>query len=329
MKKLIIFFFSTLLLITSCNNSSKNNSKTADNGVQVSIPFPNFDSDSAFHFVKTQTDFGPRVPNTDAHRKCAQFLQNRLEKYCDEVMVQSFTTTTFDGVKINCKNIIGSFAPEKERRVLLAAHWDSRPFADHDPDPANKDKPIDGANDGASGVGVLLEIARQLKEKAPETGVDIIFFDAEDWGTKNSREESGDWWCLGSQYWARNPHVARYRADFGILLDMVGAPNATFLQEGLSMQYAAKIVAKVWSKAYQFGYKNYFVNSAGNHITDDHLYVNKIAKIPMINIIHQDQTSGSGFVSTWHTLQDNISNIDKNTLRIVGTTLLAVIYEEK
>jgi len=327
MKPLILIITLAIFLI-SCNNSSKNNNKNTNTEEQVSIAIPNFDPDSAFYFVKAQTDFGPRVPNTEAHRKCAQFLQNQLEKYCDKVMIQNFTAKTFDGTKINGKNIIGSFFPEKEKRVLLAAHWDSRPFADHDPDPAHREKPIDGANDGASGVGVLLEVARQLKEKNPEIGVDIIFFDAEDWGTKNSSNETGDWWCLGSQHWARNPHVSGYKADFGILLDMVGAPNAKFLQEGFSIKYASRIVAKVWSKAYKLGYKDYFLNTAGNPITDDHQYVNQIAKIPMINIIHQDHTTGTGFVSTWHTTQDNISNIDRHTLFVVGTTVLGVIYDE-
>jgi Zn-dependent M28 family amino/carboxypeptidase len=327
MKKLLILLIPIILVIISCNDSKK--AKSTKKVEQITIAPPNFDPDSAFYFVKAQTDFGPRVPNTEAHRNCAQFLQNKLEQYCDKVMVQPFTATTFDGAKINGKNIIGSFFPEKQRRVLLAAHWDSRPIADNDPDPANRDKPIDGANDGASGVGILLEIARQLKEKNPEIGVDIIFFDAEDWGIPSGQRGSDDWWALGSQYWARNPHVPNYRADYGILLDMVGAPNAKFLQEGFSVHYASHIVAKVWAKAYQLGYGNYFLNTAGNPITDDHLYVNRIAKIPMINIIHQDNTTGTGFVHTWHTLQDNISNIDKHTLYVVGTTVLAVINDER
>ena len=166
--------FCLLFFLISCNDSNK--TKTTKQAETPTIIAPNFDADSAYYFVKAQTDFGPRVPNTDAHKNCGLFLQHQLEHYCDKVFVQPFVTTTFDGTKINCKNIIGSFAPENPKRVLLAAHWDSRPFADNDPDPANRDKPIDGANDGASGVGVLLEIARQLKANNPEVGVDIIFF---------------------------------------------------------------------------------------------------------------------------------------------------------
>jgi len=327
MKKCLILIIPLILFTISCNDLKKNKSIKKED--PIAIIAPNFDPDSAFYFVKAQTDFGPRVPNTEAHRRCAQFLQNKLEEYCDRVIVQPFIAHIFDGTKIDGKNIIGSFFPDKPKRILLAAHWDSRPFADNDSDPANRDKPIDGANDGASGVGVLLEVARQLKEKNSETGIDIIFFDAEDWGPRNEQNEVGDWWCLGSQYWARNPHVANYKANFGILLDMVGAPNAKFLQEEISRRYASQIVSKVWAKAYQLGYKNYFLNFAGHPITDDHLYVNRIAKIPMINIIHQDHTTNTGFVSTWHTLQDNISNIDKTTLYVVGTTVLAVIYDEQ
>ncbi|MDR2970449.1 MAG: M28 family peptidase [Bacteroidales bacterium] len=325
MKNTVILFVALLSLIISCNENNKPKPVKQEETISISVPL--FNSDSAYFFVKMQTDFGPRVPNTEAHNKCAQFLQTQLEKYCDKVFVQPFVTHTFDGTKINCKNIIGSFALENPKRILLASHWDSRPFADSDPNPANRDKPIDGANDGASGVGVLLEIARQLKEINPEIGVDIIFFDAEDWGTRSGNNESGDWWCLGSQHWAKNPHIANYKADFGILLDMVGAPNAKFYQEEISMHFASQIVAKVWSKAYQLGYKDYFINTGSNAITDDHLYVNRIAKIPMINIIHQDNTTGTGFVSTWHTLQDNISNIDKHTLFVVGTTVLSVVND--
>jgi hypothetical protein len=317
--------FCLLLFCISCHHPNKN--KPLKQEEQVTIAIPLFDADSAYHFVKMQTDFGPRVPNTEAHKNCEQFLQKQLEKYCDKVFVQSFVTTTYDGTKINCKNLIGAFHPENPKRILLASHWDSRPFADSDPNPANRDKPIGGANDGASGVGVLLEIARQLKEKNPEVGIDIIFFDAEDWGTRNSQNESGDWWCLGSQHWAKNLHIVNYKANFGILLDMVGASNAKFLQEAHSTFFASSIVTKTWGIAYRLGYKNYFINTASNPITDDHLYVNRIAKIPMINIIHQDNSTNTGFPSTWHTLQDNISNIDKHTLYVVGTTVLAVINE--
>ena len=130
------------------------------------------------------------------------------------------------------RNNNGSFNPDKDKRILLFAHWDTRPYSDHDPDPANHKKPLDGADDGASGVGALLEIARQMGMKAPEVGVDIIFFDAEDYGTpefaKDRYNDTSDTWCLGSRFWGKNPHKPGYKAEFGILLDMVGAKDAVF-----------------------------------------------------------------------------------------------------
>ena len=322
MSKYVTLILCSLLMNLACKQAPKTN-----NIVEINVP--TFNADSAYFYTEKQVSFGPRVPNTPAHVACGNYLADELRRFGAAVVEQETTLRLLDNTPIAIKNIIGSFQPENKNRILLFAHWDSRPFADNDPNPANRNIPIDGANDGASGVGVLLEVARQLKEKNPEIGVDIIFFDAEDWGPRMGEPETGDWWCLGAQHWARNPHVANYKADYGILLDMVGAPNAKFLQEGISMHYASKIVAKVWSKAYQLGFRDYFLNFPGNPITDDHLYVNKIARIPMINIIHQDHTTGTGFFPAWHTLQDNISNIDRNTLYVVGTTVLAVIYDEK
>ena len=291
---------------------------------------PDFDADSAFFFVKAQTDYGPRVPNGEAHEQCARYLQTTLERYCDTVVLQKFTATAYNGTKLQGTNIIGSFAPEKKRRVVLSSHWDSRHVADHDPDPANRNRPIDGANDGASGVGVLLEMARQLSMKRPDVGVDIVLFDAEDYGApEGSRAPEGEWWGLGSQYWAENPHVADYRADYGILLDMVGDANAKFRYEHFSSEYAQDILTKVWSAASRLGFGKTFVAERTHPITDDHYYVNTLGNVRMIDIIHQDDYSGTGFPPTWHTQNDNIDHIDKNTLSIVGKTLLYVIYEEK
>ena len=174
--------------------------------------------------------------------------------------------TGYDGKTLKARNIIGAFNPDAKRRVLLCAHWDTRPWADNDPDEANHHKPILGANDGASGVGVLLEVARQLQQQAPAIGVDIIFFDMEDSGTPQFASSMGDdshTWCLGSQYWARAPHVQGYNARFGILLDMVGGKGATFLREGYSMQHAPSVVKKVWKAAAKLGFGNYFIDEDG------------------------------------------------------------------
>ena len=328
MKNKIWILICVTIIISSCN-SEKSKKKNSTVSEKTQIEIPDFNTDSAYLFVKSQTDFGPRVPNSEAHRKCARFLKESMGKYCTRVIVQSFKATTYDGNKLDCQNIVASFAPEKENRILLAAHWDSRHIADHDAIEGNRSKPISGANDGASGVGVLMEVARQLQLKNPSIGVDIIFFDAEDYGTPNSENIPGDWWCLGSQYWAKNPHKQNYKANFGILLDMVGASNATFYHEGISSHYAPEIVSKIWGSAYRLGFGNYFINEGGNPITDDHYYINTIAKIPMVDIIHQDRESETGFYPYWHTTQDNIDNIDGKTLEIVGKTLLSVIYEEK
>jgi len=328
MKKYFLILISAVVIMTSCN-SEKNKTTSISETDKSPIETPDFSADSAFFFVKSQTDFGPRVPNSEAHKKCAQFVKEKMEKYCDQVIMQSFKAKTYDGNNLNCWNIIASFAPEKEKRILLASHWDSRHIADHDPIVENRSKPISGANDGASGVGVLMEVARQLQLKNPAVGVDIIFFDAEDYGTPTSENIPGDWWCLGSQYWSKNPHKQNYKADYGILLDMVGATNATFYHEGLSSHFAPAVVSKIWSAGYRLGFGKYFINEGANTITDDHYYINTIAGIPMIDIIHQDNNSETGFYPYWHTTQDNIQNIDSQTLEVVGKTILSVIYEEK
>ena len=333
MKNSLYLILLALLFLPSCNTSDR--PKTRENkqdGKTETISIPDFNADSAYLYVKQQVDFGPRVPNTPAHEKCADFLVQKLQQYCKDVIVQKGQVKAFNGTILNIKNIIASFTPEVNNRIFLCAHWDSRPWADHDPDIKNHQKPIDGANDGASGVGVLLEIARQISISKPGIGIDIIFFDAEDYGPHQDQkpdEDTGDWWGLGSQYWSRKQHVENYFARYGILLDMVGAPGATFLKEGISMQYAPEIVEKVWRTANRIGYSGYFYFERGNTITDDHYFINKIKNIPTIDIIHLDRMSPTGFYHTWHTINDNMSNIDKNTLKAVGQTVLTVIYEEK
>ena len=240
---------------------------------------------------------------------------------------QEATLTAYNGTQLKAKNIIGSYNPENSKRVLLFAHWDSRPYADHDKDPANQMKPIDGADDGASGVGVLLEMARQFSIKSPAIGIDIIFFDAEDYGTPEFvKEYKENTWCLGAQFWAKNPHVKGYKADFGILLDMVGAKNASFFKEATSMRYAPQIVEEVWSTARDLGYGKFFINAEGGAITDDHQYVILGRNIPCIDIIYTDPESDNGFGPHWHTQNDTMDNIDRETLKAVGQTVLQVVY---
>jgi hypothetical protein len=289
-----------------------------------------FNADTAYYFVGEQVKFGPRVPNTKAHANCANWLEKTLKKYTPQVAVQPFTAKAFDGTTLKCKNIIASFNPKNTTRVLLCAHWDSRPFADNDPDSAYHKTPIDGANDGASGVGVLLEIARQLKIQSADVGVDILLLDGEDYGAPQSAGYTGsDDWALGSQYWSHNPHISGYVARWGILLDMVGAENAVFTMEATSMYYAPDIVQKVWNIGASIGYSDYFSSERTGPITDDHVYINQLQKIPTIDIIQHDPSTNSGFYQHWHTINDNMRGISKNTLKAVGQTVLTAVRNEK
>lgn len=296
---------------------------------QTAVVVPAFNADSAYRYTAQQVAFGPRVPNTEAHVACGDWLAQELERFGAKVTSQHVTLRAYDGTPLKARNIIGSYKPETNKRVLLCAHWDSRPWADADPAPKNHRTPILGANDGASGVGVLLEIARQLQAQPTDIGVDIIFFDAEDYGTHADDTEPADGitWCLGSQYWARVPHVEGYMARFGILLDMVGGKDARFHREGYSDGYAKHIVDKVWAAAHATGFGQWFPYADGGVITDDHLPINQIARIPCIDIIgHYPET---GFAPTWHTMDDTMENIDPAVLRAAGQTVMQVIYNER
>ena len=316
------------LSLSSCNNPSN---KSESNKTETVVEVPGFSADSAFGFIERQLEFGPRVPNTEAHVACAKWMENKLESYGADVIVQNVQLEAFDGTKLNSFNIIAQFQPEKANRILLMAHWDSRPYADHDPDPESYNSPIPGANDGASGTGVLLEIARHLNKNLTSLGIDIILFDSEDYGVPEHLdvEWSADSWCLGSQYWAKNPHKTDYYARYGILLDMVGAKDAIFTQEEISVYYARSVVDMVWKTAKTLGYGAYFSFDKTDQIIDDHRYVNEIIGIPSIDIIQHDYTTESNFGPFWHTHMDDISVIDKNTLMAVGHTVMQVIYSEK
>lgn len=328
MKKILSFLLVTLLFV-SCGTGTASKT-TMKESVETSVVVPKFNADSAYNFVAAQVAFGPRVPNSAEHRACADWLEAKLRSYGAEVVTQNVELTAYTGARLNARNIIAQFQPQKRKRVLLCAHWDSRPWADADPDPSNHRKPILGANDGASGVGVLLEIARQLSLQPTEIGIDIVLFDAEDYGTHASEEATVDnSWALGSQYWARIPHKQSYYARYGILLDIVGAPGSRFYREGISERYASHIIDKVWSRAASLGYADTFINQEGGYVTDDHLYVNHYLNIPCIDIINHDTNSDNGFGPYWHTMKDNMDWISSETLKMVGETVLAVIYNEK
>ena len=321
----LIGFLIFLITIISCNSKQE---KATVKKSKVKIEIPNFNSDSAYFFVERQVNFGPRVISSKSWDQCSKYLTNKLESYGAKVIVQQAPITTYDQKIHTLRNIIGSYSPEKNNRIALFAHWDSRHVADYDT--INTSQPILGANDGGSGVGVLLEIARNINLKNPKIGVDIIFFDAEDYGQpENSKFPTmNDSWCLGSQYWSKNPHKQNYFAKYGILLDMVGGKDAEFWQEGISSYYASNIIKKVWDIAHNIGYSNFFIYKKSPQIMDDHYYVNTITGIPTIDIIEYDPFSKTNFNKHWHTHADNMNNVDRKTLKAVGQTVINVIYSE-
>ncbi len=337
MKK-ILFFAAATLIFFSCDRTNRQEGQTSTTETTpesvITAKSPEFSGDSAYFFVEKQVGFGPRVPNSPAHRQCGDYLIATLKKYGAEVTVQEFSATAYDKTKLAARNIIASFNAKATKRILLASHWDTRHVADKDS--VRTKQPIDGANDGASGVGILLEIARVLSTATakPTVGVDLILFDVEDYGIPEfedrnkymSAESNVEYYCLGSQHWGKNLHKPGYSAYFGILLDMVGGKNAVFNKEGSSMRYAAGIVDKVWGIGQALGYGQYFRSNQAPEIIDDHVYINEYARIPTIDII--DFSTEGEFGKYHHTHADNLQIIDKNTLKAVGQTVLQVLYQE-
>ena len=332
MKKILYFALCSFLLFTACTKK------------QAVIERPSFCADSAYVYIERQMAFGPRVPNGAAHMQCAVWLIEQLRAFGAEVELQKGEMPDYRGNNQQIYNIIGHFyTPETadRKRILLGAHYDTRPWCDEEPEYADRFYNVPGANDGASGVGVLLEVARQLGlrmdtsvSKTPfTTPVDIIFFDVEDMGSPNvyTGPEREDTWCLGSQLWATNyvqransqEPTAKVQYQFGIVLDMVGAPDASFPREMYSTNYAANYQQQIWRSAEQLGYGAMFNNQQSYPITDDHYYVNYIAGIPCVDVIHYDMRHATGFPAWWHTRNDDMSNISKPTLQAVGEVVMS------
>lgn len=322
------FLAIALLLIFACTNCQEDKKPDETNvpPPNPEVRIPKFERDSAYYYIEKQVSFGPRVPNTPEHTECKNWLVDKMKSLGAKVIEQDFKATAYTGEVLNGTNIISQYNPDNPIRIILCAHWDSRHISDYDPIEENRSKPVLGADDGGSGVGVLMEIARHLQQTPINLGVDIIFFDLEDYG--ESQSEAYDSWCLGSQYWSKNPHKSGYKAKYGILLDMVGASNARFTMEEVSMTFAPTLMRKVWKLGQSMGYNGYFVNDKTNAVIDDHLFINRIARIPTIDIINKQSGTDTGFTKCWHTQCDDMSNIDKRTLRAVGQTVLAVVYRE-
>lgn len=318
-------------LSCSCNLKSEATVDKSTNEPMEQLLLGNFNADSAYNFIARQVEFGPRVPNTPGHEACAKYLIGELERLgVDTMLVQKGKVKAYNGDVLNITNIIAGINHKALRRILLVAHWDTRPWADNDPDLTKRQQPIDGANDGASGVGVLLEIARNLCERKPNVGVDILFVDAEDYGSQKGFAGDPDSWCLGTQYFIEQnePYNKNNRPVYGILLDMVGGKDARFHYEHFSKQNAPTPCLKIWSEAQRLGYDNIFINKLGGAITDDHIYLTD-AGIPTCDIIETVNDQTGSFPPTWHTHDDNMSNISKSSLQAVGETVLNVVYKEK
>lgn len=320
------------LLLMACGNTKKSTTETSTVAVPVG---PTFMADSAYLFCQQQCDFGPRTMNSEAHERCGLWIAEKFRQYGMEVTLQRADLSGYDGTTLKCTNILASYRPDIQNRILLCAHWDSRPWADNDPDEQNHHRPVMAANDGASGVAVMLEVARLLSHDTLTVGIDFVCFDAEDWGTPQWADSEGsdaDTWALGAQYWAAQYSTQNTGSTprYGILLDMVGGEGARFYQEQVSLYYAPSIVKKVWNAAETVGFGSLFPKDEGGAITDDHLPVNRKAGIPCIDIIpYYPECEASSFGPTWHTVNDDMKHIDKNTLQAVGQTIIQTLYSEK
>lgn len=319
-----------------CACTAGNNSHTSEpeaSTVQASasrVSAPKFNADTAYSYIQKQVYFGSRVPGTESHRRCAEWIVATLKgNGADSIIVQNAKVRAFNGDELPITNIMGMYNPAATRRVLLAAHYDTRPWADAESDPALRAKPIPGANDGASGVGALLEIARQIGMRRPDVGVDILLVDAEDYGDSGGFGMNEETWCLGTQHWAKNmPYTRENMPIYGIVLDMVAGTNARFHREYLSNRTAPQIVDKVWGEARRGGYERTFINEVGGSIIDDHLFIDR-AGIPCIDIVECNNAITRSFPPTWHTQHDDMASIDITPLRAVGQTVLSVLYSER
>ena len=327
----LVLAFVVVAMACSCM-SCKSSRKSATEPDTVALVGPTFNADSAYAFCAKQCSFGPRLMNTEAHDKCGEWIMKQFVGYGMKVETQDAELKAWDGTMLRSRNIWARFRPELTTRILLCAHWDTRPWADNDPDSTNWRKPVMGANDGASGVAVMMELARIISNDSTlNVGVDFVCFDAEDYGVPqwSSAPDSQDSWALGAQYWAEHQPQG-YEARYGVLLDMVGGEGARFYQESVSKQYASEIVNKVWRTASQIGYGSYFSMQEGGMITDDHVPVNEKAGIACIDIIpFYPDCQQSSFGPTWHTINDTMEHIDRATLKAVGQTMVQILYSEK
>lgn len=314
------------MMLGACSGG-KGSAAAAETAVSDNLRTIAVDADSLYRHVERQVELGPRTPGSAAHAGCVELIRNYLaECGVDTIIMQQAPVTTFTGERFTATNILGQINPAASGRVLLLAHYDTRPWADNEDDEEAHATPIDGANDGASGVAVLMETARLLARELPDSiGVDLLFVDMEDSGRNGGDEESESTWCLGTQEWVKEmPYTAGNRPQFGILLDMVGGADARFHREYFSQRHASPVVDKVWNIARRSGLGERFVNRQGGGVVDDHLFINR-AGIPCIDIIESLNEQTGSFNPTWHTRADNLAGIDRTTLRDAAQVVVNVI----
>jgi len=277
---------------------------------------PRFDGEAALELVRTQVAFGPRIPGTEGHARQLEWMVARLDSLAPEVAVDTFSHVTTGGDSLTLFNVSARFRPEASRRVLLLAHWDTRPRSDQAVDPAQQEVPVPGANDGGSGVAVLLELARLLDEADPPLGVDILLVDGEDYGP------GAEDMFLGSIRYASRLDALETRPVYGVLLDMVGDADPLFLQEEWSAQAASVVVQKVWRAAERLGYRDYFPARAGERVYDDHVPLIE-AGLPTANLIDFIYGPANRY---WHTPEDTPDRLSAATLEMVGEVVTELIY---
>lgn len=323
--KRLIFIAACLLVLAGCKHKQEQLPSATVDYTQAALP--TFCADSAYTYTAAQLAFGNRIPGSKGWQQCADYLERQMSRWCDTVIIQDFKATLWDNSQVPGRNIIASLNPQAPKRVLIAAHWDSRKWADHDPVESRQQQPVPGANDGAAGVATIMEMARVMCQMPPSVGVDFVFFDVEDQGQPEWSEVYEDnTWCKGSQYWAQNRHIPYYTATYGILFDMIGTPTPRFTKEQVSRHYAPSLVNKLWTAAAQLGYGSVFVNDNTDPILDDHLYVNQLAGIPMVDIVQNSPETS--FFTHWHTTTDDLASVNREALRTVATVTMAVVYTD-
>jgi glutaminyl-peptide cyclotransferase len=321
MKKSLIVLILPLLML---NCGKKKDEPEKEKFAFQAKTAPTFNSESAWKYLTDQTNFGPRNPNSKAHEKCLVYLKTKLEETSSSVSLQSFRHIGYENEAFEMTNIIASFQPQIGTRILLIAHWDSRPRADREKDPKKQTQPILGANDGASGVAVLLELARLMKNNPPPIGVDILLVDGEDYG----KEGNIDWYFLGARNFVKNK-PSKYFPLYGILLDMVGDKNLRIPMENYSLQSAPDLVKHIWNIAKELNISQFDASNT-SYIQDDHIEIQK-GMIPCIDIIDADLVGNSSSDESrnyWHTLRDTPDRCSKESLKAVGDVLVYFIYQK-